>query len=201
MQKNIFIFIVLIIVLSFVRNAVDDNGEYGDLSNAELNENMDIITVHDHDMLEMQSILNDETEIINEIFDEDQFDNNLSLSDDISLLMSNPSFTNHGLILNDIDSPVNLDRESALALARKYKGEEIASNAKSITAILASLTDNEIPTPSGTDIELVNYPVWIVTYYGVSVKPRFTDPIIVDTNVIIDAKSGELLEVITYNAE
>ena len=129
-------------------------------------------------------------------------DKNVNASDSITLLTENTSFMNLGYVFKDIDEPVELSREIAIKIAYEDKGTSLRTAAKSTTAILTRYTDTQMPILPGTDIELIDYPVWIVTYHGTTVKPRFSDDIIlVNTSVIIDAQSGEILETITYNAE
>jgi len=99
-------------------------------------------------------------------------------------------------------------------------GYTITGDAKHITAMYTSLSDypagpGESPlTLHGTTRVMNNVPVWIVTFHGVYMQhsgpcnidaggkkiPSTRNPYVFgDTNVVLDAEMGEVLEGFSYN--
>ena len=176
-----------------------------------LDDGLDIDMIYEYIDLKQEEIISQYYKIVfsdettDEIITNDnEANSNLKHSDDIKILTDNPFFTDKGFILKEIDvlnKSTTIDRETALDIAGMYKGVEARSMAKSTTAIIVLFTDTETPVLLDSKIILKDYPVWIVTYHQITVKPRFNETILADMSIIIDSQSGEVLECFTYNAE
>lgn len=118
------------------------------------------------------------------------------VSDSLSTLTANENFTKHGFSVKTITEAVKVNRSSAFDIANKAVGS-YCKDSKSITGVLAKFTDSETPQLPETNIILNDYPVWIVTYNNVSVTVGNSHSgyktIQADSNVVIDANSGEVL--------
>ena len=125
-------------------------------------------------------------------------------SDELSVLIDDARFSQHGFVLKEIGDAVNIDRKTAINIANNCIAENEFSDATTVTAVLARFTDTETPILPESNIELVEYPVWIVTYHGIMVERRGTygsGSIYADKNIVLDAQNGDLLEVFSYNIQ
>lgn len=104
--------------------------------------------------------------------------------------------------LGPVEATTAISRSAAIEVATKYEGERISHEAQAITAVY------------GTNRVMNNVPVWIVTFHGVHMLhsgpcmmdasgkeiPSTRDPYAFgDTNVVVDAETGEVLEGFSYN--
>lgn len=113
-----------------------------------------------------------------------------------------------------------VSEESAIAIAKKEVAGMIAEDAAHITAMYTSFSDypagpNEPPLAlPGTTRIMKDVPVWIVTLHGVQMLrsgpcmldandnriPSTSNPhVFGDSNVVLDANTGEVLEGFSYN--
>jgi hypothetical protein len=126
-----------------------------------------------------------------------------------------------GIELKPLDGVPSVTKDTAIAIARhEVGGDRIAKDAEHITAMYTSLSDypagpGESPlTLPGTTRIMKDVPVWIVTFHGVHMLhsgscmidasgkqiPSTRDPYVFgDTNVVLDAETGEVLEGFSYN--
>jgi len=125
-----------------------------------------------------------------------------------------------GMELNNGVGVPAVSEESAIAIAKKEIAGMIAQDATHITAMYTSFSDypagpNEPPlTLPGTTRVMNNVPVWIVTFHSVYMLhsgpcmldangnriPSTSNPhVFGDTNVILDAETGEELMGFSYN--
>lgn len=131
-------------------------------------------------------------------------------TDSIDTLLNNNNFINHGMKISVLNEDVKITKEDALKNAQKEAGDEV-KNAKKITAVKCRFTDtnNVDQRLPGKDFVFKDYPVWIVTFYNVTMqklgpaKPeRIGNPTVVaDYNSIIDANTGEELMAIAYSVK
>jgi hypothetical protein len=123
-----------------------------------------------------------------------------SSSDSLNILTENTNFQNHGFEVKALTETVKFDRTAAIKKANESVGKQISAKAESITAVLAKFTDTETPVLPESNIALKDYPVWIVTYHGVTLQKQGIPggTVYADTNVVIDANSGEVLETFSY---
>jgi hypothetical protein len=128
-------------------------------------------------------------------------------SDPITVLTEDENFTSHGMTLKEISAPVKLDRQTAIDKADAFNGGWNGKEAEAVTAVLALFTDQTTNPLSGTGIVLKDYPAWIVTYHGVTMRTggpkNSTGPHSVygDSSVVIDANSGEWLISFSYSVK
>ena len=127
-----------------------------------------------------------------------------------------------GIELKAIDGTPSLTKDAAIAIARhEVGGYTIAADAEEhITAMYTSFSDypagpGEFPlTLPGTTRVIKDVPAWIVTFHDVHMLhsgpcmidasgkqiPSTRDPYVFgDTNVVLDAEMGEVLEGFSYN--
>ena len=127
-----------------------------------------------------------------------------------------------GIELKAIDGTPSLTKDAAIAIARhEVGGYTIAADAEEhITAMYTSFSDypagpSEPPlTLPGTTRVMKDVPAWIVTFHSVYMLhsgpcmidasgnriPSTRDPYVFgDTNVVLDAETGEVLEDFSYN--
>ena len=177
--------------------------------------------------VDIQSLdTNEQVDII--VTDEGEVVINMPMnSDPLSVLSESEKFIEHGFVIEEIRETVKLGRVDAIIIADGIVENHISSTARSTTAILARFTNTEMslmpdtkmtlmsetevtsmsftmtPLMPESDVELIDYPVWIVTYHGVMLQTRGRHDIKVyaDKNVVIDAMSGEVLEVFSYIAK
>jgi len=128
-------------------------------------------------------------------------------SDPIETLTQNSNFQNHEFEVKEIKGSLKIDKNEAVNKAKGIAGTKISQEAKKITAIKVKFTDNETPQLPEKSIELKDYPVWIVTFHGVilekhgpktKIKAVKDNTVLADMNVVIDANSGEELEIFSY---
>ncbi|NMA49081.1 MAG: hypothetical protein GX947_04845 [Tissierellia bacterium] len=123
-------------------------------------------------------------------------------SDSLNVLTENVNFQNHGFVVKALTEAVKVDKAAAINKADESIGKQISAKAESITAILAKFTDTETPILPETNITLKDYPVWIVTYHGVTLqKLGKPETIYADKNVVIDANTGDVLETFSYGQQ
>lgn len=125
-----------------------------------------------------------------------------------------------GIALEPVDAVTPISRSAAIDIATEHEGERIGREAQAITAAhgrfspsLASPDDDRAMLP-GTDRARDNAPVWIVTFHGVHMlhsgpcvldaggnqTSSTRDPYVFgDTNVVLDAETGEVLVGFSYN--
>lgn len=126
-----------------------------------------------------------------------------------------------GIELKFLDGVPSVAEDTAIDIAkREAGGDTTAGGAEHITAMYTSLSDypagpGESPlTLPGTTRVMKDVPVWIVTFHGVRMLhsgpcmmdasgkqiPSTRDPYVFgDTNVVLDAETGEVLEGFSYN--
>jgi len=138
--------------------------------------------------------------------------------DDTKLFYS--KIAEFGMELNNAVGVPAVSEESAIAIAKKEIAGMIAQDATHITAMYTSFSDypagpSEPPlTLPGTTRVMNNVPVWIVTFHSVYMLhsgpcmvdasgnwiPSTSNPhVFGDTNVILDAETGEELMGFSYN--
>jgi len=127
-----------------------------------------------------------------------------------------------GIELKPLDGVPSVTEDAAIAVAKREVGgiDTTAVDAEHITAMYTSFSDY----PAGPDEPALTLPgttrvmkdvlVWIVTFHGVYMPhsgpcmidasgkqiPSTRDPYVFgDTNVVLDAKTGEVLEGFSYN--
>ena len=122
-------------------------------------------------------------------------------SDSLNILTENTNFQNHGFEVKALTEAVKLDKTAAVKKANESVGKQISTKAESITAVSAKFTDTETPVLPESNITLKDYPVWIVTYHGVTLQKQGMagGTVYADQNVVIDANSGEVLETFSYS--
>ncbi len=92
-----------------------------------------------------------------------------------------------------------IDRDAALSVASKHLEAMTSSAPSSVNAILASFTDNESAVINESGRTLQNAPAWVITFRNVTLATQGrAGDILADSTMVIDAYSGELLEVISY---
>ena len=92
-----------------------------------------------------------------------------------------------------------IDRDAALLVASKHLEAMTSSAPSSVNAILASFTDNESAVINESGRTLQNAPAWVVTFTNVTLTTQGNGgTVLADSTMVIDAYSGELLEVISY---
>jgi len=126
-----------------------------------------------------------------------------------------------GIELRPLGGVPSITEDMAIAIAkREVGGDTIVGDAEHITAMYTSFSDypagpGESPlTLPGTTRVIKDVPVWIVTFHGVHMLrsgpcmidasgnqiPSTRDPYVFgDTNVVLDAETGEVLEGFSYN--
>jgi hypothetical protein len=127
-----------------------------------------------------------------------------------------------GIELKPLDGVPSVTEDRAIAIAKREVGgiDTTAGDAEHITAVYTSLSDypagpDESPlTLPGTSRVMKDVPVWIVTFHGVHMLrsgpcmidasgnqiPSTRDPYVFgDTNVVLDAETGEVLEGFSYS--
>lgn len=107
-----------------------------------------------------------------------------------------------GIELQPVEATPAISRDKAIDVATKHEGERISHEAQAITAVY------------GTNRVMNNISVWIVTFHGVRMLhsgpcmidasgnqiSSTRDPYVFgDTNVVVDAETGEVLEGFSYN--
>lgn len=92
-----------------------------------------------------------------------------------------------------------IDRDAALSVASKHLEAMTSSAPSSVNAILASFTDNESAVINESGRTLQNAHAWVVTFTNVTLTTQGNGgTVLADSTMVIDAYSGELLEVISY---
>ena len=126
-----------------------------------------------------------------------------------------------GLELKPLDGVPSVTEDTVIAIAKREVGiDTTAADAEHITAMHTSFSDypagpGESPlTLPGTTRVMKDVPVWLVTFHGVHMLhsgpcmmdasgnriPLTRDPYVFgDTNVVLDAETGEVLEGFSYN--
>lgn len=139
--------------------------------------------------------------ITNNIEDNSE-DSNLAL---IEKLNQNTYFTSK-LSFKEMEHTVNIDKETALQKAKEFVGEANNKEAKSISAVLSKYTNNEFSKLPDSDILLKDYPVWVVTFKGVTAKKhsvkggKGSNTILADSYVFVDANTGAVLQRISHTS-
>jgi len=137
--------------------------------------------------------------------------------DDTKLFYS--KIAEFGMELNNAVGVPAVSEEAAIAIARKEIAGMIAQDTTHVTAMYTSFSDypagpDKSPlTLLGTSRIMNNVPVWIVTFHGVRMRrsspcmmdasgnqvSSTRDPYVLgDTNVVLDAETGEVLEGFSY---
>ncbi len=139
----------------------------------------------------------------------------LEAAEDISIedLRKNPHFPPDEYEFKEAAKPVKIDKDTAVNTAKAVVGAKCSTEAARITAALVLVTNKKYPDIPGSDVVLRDYPVWIVTFYGIHITahggPKIMNmgeaqeadrQIQADTNVFIGADTGENIETISYSA-
>lgn len=121
-------------------------------------------------------------------------------SDSLSILTENINFQNHGFVVEPLTEAVKVDKPAAIEIANESIRGQSSTKAESVTTVLAKFTDTESPVLPESNIALKDYPVWIVTYHGVTLQKQGKPggKVYADKNIVIDANSGEVLETFSY---
>ncbi|CAJ1001340.1 hypothetical protein QO009_001641 [Brevibacillus aydinogluensis] len=109
---------------------------------------------------------------------------------EVQRLAESCTFVDNGLNVQALDEAAKVDENTALAAAKRFIGSSRAATAEKVTMALARLTDAH-----GQGV-----PVWIVTFHGVEMprngKPGRNQYVNADVHVMIDANTGEAIEMI-----
>ncbi|MFZ2413717.1 MAG: hypothetical protein WAW16_05800, partial [Candidatus Cryosericum sp.] len=140
------------------------------------------------------------------------------MEDDAKLFSSNVAA--FGIELKDALGVPTVSEESAIAIARKDIAGMIVGDAGHITAMYTRFSDYPAGPDGaplvlpGTTRVMKDVPVWLVTFHGVYMQhsgPCMMDAsgnhvsstrnpyVFGDTNVVLDAETGEVLEDFSYN--
>ncbi len=90
-----------------------------------------------------------------------------------------------------------IGRDAALSVASKHLEAMTSSAPSSVNAVLASFTDNESAVINESGRTLQNAPAWLVTFSNVTLASQGGGTVLANSTMVIDAYSGELLEVIS----
>lgn len=112
----------------------------------------------------------------------------------------------HGFSVTELTSEstqsagnTTVDRDAAISVAAKHLEAMTSSAPSSVNAVLASFTDNESASINESGRALRNAPAWVITFSDVTIAAQgHGGDILADSTMVIDAYSGELLEVISY---
>lgn len=92
-----------------------------------------------------------------------------------------------------------IDRDSAIAIAIKHLEAMTDSAPSSVNAVLAEFTDNETSAATESGKALCDLPAWVVTFSDVTLAAQGSGgTVLADSTMVVDAYTGELLEVISY---
>ncbi|WP_287007121.1 hypothetical protein [Candidatus Aquicultor secundus] len=132
-------------------------------------------------------------------------------------LTSNPGFAQAGLEAQELQDQTKIDEATAIKKAKEVAGIDVDRQAAEsaevrTTAAKVRFTNNQGPRIPGKNIVLRDYPCWVVTFHNVTLLkngpgpstepgPQETPTVIADENVVIDANSGEVLEIVSYTAK
>ncbi|MDT3697958.1 MAG: hypothetical protein RO469_00905 [Thermincola sp.] len=127
-------------------------------------------------------------------------------SDSIDNLKQNKNFSSAGLEAKELKEQIKIKRDEAINTAKDVVGSDVSQEAQKVTAVKAFFTDHENTELIEKNIELKDYPVWIVTFHGVKIKMHSAPQgytgdthVFADKNVIVDAQTGEVLESVSYS--
>ena len=97
-----------------------------------------------------------------------------------------------------------VDREDALQTALAQASTRTDDSAESIHAALVQFSDRQTPVLPDSDSSLLDIPAWLVQFDDVKVLRRGSvgaESLVTATmTVVIDARTGEWLETITYSS-
>ncbi|MHB8841419.1 MAG: hypothetical protein ACYC56_06485, partial [Candidatus Aquicultor sp.] len=130
-------------------------------------------------------------------------------------LTSNPIFALAGLEAQELQDQTKIGEATAIKKAKASAGIDVDRQAAEsaevrTTAAKVRFTNNQGPRIPGKNIVLRNYPCWVVTFHNVTLlkngprtetRPQEASTVIADENVVIDANSGEVLEIVSYTAK
>ncbi|MBE0447793.1 MAG: hypothetical protein IBX64_06795 [Actinobacteria bacterium] len=127
---------------------------------------------------------------------------------DLEKLASDPGFKEHKFELKEANRIPRLNEYEAIRRAKEIIGTAYDNkHTTSINAIYALFTDNETPKLPGKGVLLKDLPVWIVTFDGLKIpssggRTHYNGPDLsqlhTQLHVVIDANTGEELEMFTY---
>ena len=125
-----------------------------------------------------------------------------------------------GIELESVEATPVISSDTAIGIATKCEGDRMSHEAQAITAVYGRFSDRSTSSGSapivlpGVNRVMNNVPVWIVTFHGVHMLhsgpcmidasgnriPLTRDPYVFgDTNVVLDAETGKVLEGFSYN--
>lgn len=134
------------------------------------------------------------------------------VTESLAVLTDNPQFVQHGFkvrAVSDAAAPLAedamIDRDTAIETATAAAQARAETGAAAVNAVLADFTDTETPVLPERNVSMTNVRVWIVTFSGVTMErggPAGTqaETVRADFNVVLDAQSGEILEMFAYAA-
>ena len=92
-----------------------------------------------------------------------------------------------------------IDRDTAIKTATKHLENMTAYVPSSVNAVLAGFTDSELVSVPETGRTMQNVPSWVVTFHDVRLDSQGgAGSLTADSVMVVDAYTGELLEVISY---
>lgn len=139
-------------------------------------------------------------------------DAEIPATESLAVLTDNPQFVQHGFkvrAVSDAAAPLAedamIDRDTAIETATAAAQARAETGAAAVNAVLADFTDTETPVLPERNVSMTNVRVWIVTFSGVTMErggPAGTqaETVRADFNVVLDAQSGEILEMFAYAA-
>ncbi|MEX2104578.1 MAG: hypothetical protein WD907_04515 [Bacilli bacterium] len=124
-----------------------------------------------------------------------------SSSSELLILGQSEGLRFAGIEFTELIETVKINNSTAMEVAAKTLGDLAKQTPEKISATLAKFTDIDTQPAPDSNIILKDLPVWVVTYYGINM-PRngkagvVYSPVYADTTIIIDANTGEMLEMI-----
>ncbi len=126
-------------------------------------------------------------------------------------IADNETIKEHGFLLSPLEdhsSAMNeevpyISQQDALSRALERVQVMTQDGADAVNIALVTFSDTETPFLPEANLSLTNVPVWLVSFENIMV-PRGnqgkTDPVQAHVNVVVDAQSGQILEVFSYSA-
>lgn len=134
-------------------------------------------------------------------------DTSVPLTGTVDALTNSTNIQEHGFSISEF-SPIStqsadvqiISQEAAITAATNRLEAMTSSTPSTINAVLASFTDNELVSVPETGGTLQNVPAWIITFQDVTITAQGNGAsVLADSTVVIDAYTGEILEVISYS--
>lgn len=132
------------------------------------------------------------------------------LTQSVETVVNSDELADYGFIISAIDNNSNIsvmsddvyiDQKSAINASVERVEMMTSSSADAVNAVLVNFSDTDTQVLPDTDISLMNIPVWLVTFDNVQITRGHihgTDTVNAKVNVVVDAYSGEVLEVFSY---